>query len=177
MWAAMMKLPLRLRENEVSPLGCLDWPMLTIATKSVWGRSSAGPATKSGWDHNSAISGGIAWCATAIPTTTPPAKRRSVPNRGQPVTLGHMRAHGCRRLLIYCSTGLWPPVRSRDYVQKTGSDGKVTWVEDRNHIANCQFRINALFRIVDLLAPKKYGRRWKRAMVSHVPVLARGSGR
>lgn len=48
---------------------------------------------------------------------------------------------------------------SRDYVQKTGPDGKVTWVEDRNHIANCQFRINALFRIVDLLAPKKYGRR------------------
>jgi hypothetical protein len=48
---------------------------------------------------------------------------------------------------------------SRDYVQKTGPDGKVTWVEDRDHIANCQFRINALFRIVDLLAPKKYGRR------------------
>ena len=48
---------------------------------------------------------------------------------------------------------------SRDYVQKTGADGKVTWVEDRDHIANCQFRINALFRVVDLLAPKKHGRR------------------
>ena len=48
---------------------------------------------------------------------------------------------------------------SRDYVQKTGPDGKVTWVEDRNHIANCQFRINALFRVVDRLAPKKHGRR------------------
>jgi hypothetical protein len=35
------------------------------------------------------------------------------------------------------------------------SDGKVIWVEDRDHIANCQFRINALFRIVTLLAPKK----------------------
>jgi hypothetical protein len=48
---------------------------------------------------------------------------------------------------------------SRDYVQKTGPDCKVTWVEDRNHIANCQFRINALFRVVDRLAPKKHGRR------------------
>jgi hypothetical protein len=48
---------------------------------------------------------------------------------------------------------------SRDYVQKTGADGKVTWVEDKEHIANCQLRINALFRIVDLLAPKKHGRR------------------
>ena len=48
---------------------------------------------------------------------------------------------------------------SRDYVQKTEPDGKVTWVEDRNHIAHCQFRINALFRIVDLLAPKKSSRR------------------
>src|ERR1700676_3111868 len=29
---------------------------------------------------------------------------------------------------------------SHDYVQ-TGADGNVTWVEDREHIANCQFRI------------------------------------
>jgi hypothetical protein len=48
---------------------------------------------------------------------------------------------------------------SRDYVQKTGADGKVTWVEDKEHIANCQLRINALFRVVDRLAPKKHGRR------------------
>ncbi len=48
---------------------------------------------------------------------------------------------------------------NRDYVKKTGPDGKVTWVEDRDHIANCQFRINALFRIVTLLAPKKHGMR------------------
>jgi hypothetical protein len=25
---------------------------------------------------------------------------------------------------------------SRDYVQKTGADGKVTWVEDKEHIAD-----------------------------------------
>jgi hypothetical protein len=35
-----------------------------------------------------------------------PAKRRPDAYRGSPVTLGHMRAHGCRRLLIYCSAGL-----------------------------------------------------------------------
>jgi hypothetical protein len=28
------------------------------------------------------------------------------PYRGPPVTLGHIRSHGVRRLLIYCSTGL-----------------------------------------------------------------------
>jgi hypothetical protein len=28
------------------------------------------------------------------------------PYRGPPVTLGHLRSHGCRRLLIFCSTGL-----------------------------------------------------------------------
>jgi hypothetical protein len=44
-------------------------------------------------------------------------------------------------------------------VQKTGADGKVTWVEDKEHIANCHLRIDALFRVVDLLAPKKHGRR------------------
>jgi hypothetical protein len=35
----------------------------------------------------------------------------------------------------------------------------VTWVVDRDHIANRQFRINALFRIVDLLEPKEHDRR------------------
>jgi hypothetical protein len=41
---------------------------------------------------------------------------------------------------------------SRDYVQKTGADAKVTWVEDKEHIADCQLRINALFR----MAPEFY---------------------
>jgi hypothetical protein len=40
------------------------------------------------------------------PHDAPRAKQRPEPYRGQPVTLGHMRAHGVRRLLIYCSTGL-----------------------------------------------------------------------
>jgi hypothetical protein len=37
------------------------------------------------------------------PHDDPPAKRRPSPYRGEGVTLGHMRAHGVRRLLIYCS--------------------------------------------------------------------------
>jgi hypothetical protein len=45
--------------------------------------------------------------APSRPRDHPPAKRRPEPYRGQPVTLGHMRAHGCRRLLIYCSAGLY----------------------------------------------------------------------
>jgi hypothetical protein len=40
------------------------------------------------------------------PHDDPPAKRRPTSYRGTPVTLGHLRSHGCRRLLIYCSTGL-----------------------------------------------------------------------
>jgi hypothetical protein len=40
------------------------------------------------------------------PHDDPLAKRRPDAYRGSPVTLGHMRAHGCRRLLIYCSAGL-----------------------------------------------------------------------
>jgi hypothetical protein len=52
---------------------------------------------------------------------------------------------------------------SRDYVEKTGADGKVTWVVDKEHIARCGLRIDALFRIVELLAPKKYGNQQKRA--------------
>ena len=43
---------------------------------------------------------------TRDPHEDPPTKRRPAPYRGPPVTLGHMRALGCRRLLIYCSTGL-----------------------------------------------------------------------
>jgi hypothetical protein len=46
---------------------------------------------------------------------------------------------------------------SRDYVKETGADGKVVWVEDHEHIARCRLRINALFRIVALMVPKKYG--------------------
>jgi hypothetical protein len=34
-----------------------------------------------------------------------PAKRRPQRYQGPPVTLGHLRSHGVRRLLIYCSTG------------------------------------------------------------------------
>jgi hypothetical protein len=41
------------------------------------------------------------------PHDDPPAKRRPKPYRSAPVTLGHMRAHGVRRLLIYCSAGLY----------------------------------------------------------------------
>jgi len=48
---------------------------------------------------------------------------------------------------------------SRDYLKKTGADGKVTWVEDREHIASCALRIKTRFRIVALLAPRKYGNR------------------
>ena len=40
------------------------------------------------------------------PHDDPPARRRKEPYRGPPVTLGHIRSHGVRRLLIYCSTGL-----------------------------------------------------------------------
>jgi hypothetical protein len=39
------------------------------------------------------------------PRDDPPARRRPR-NEGPPVTLGHIRSHGVRRLLIFCSTGL-----------------------------------------------------------------------
>jgi hypothetical protein len=39
------------------------------------------------------------------PRDDPPAKRAPAAYQGPPVTLGHLRSHGCRRLLIYCSTG------------------------------------------------------------------------
>jgi hypothetical protein len=41
------------------------------------------------------------------PHDDPPAKRCAEPYRGAPVTLGHMRAQGVPRLLIYCSGGLY----------------------------------------------------------------------
>jgi hypothetical protein len=41
------------------------------------------------------------------PHDDPPAKRRKERYRGPPVTLGHIRSHGVRRLLFYCSEGLY----------------------------------------------------------------------
>jgi hypothetical protein len=40
------------------------------------------------------------------PHDDPPARRRES-YRGPPVTLGHIRSHGVRHLLIYCSHGLY----------------------------------------------------------------------
>ena len=40
------------------------------------------------------------------PRDDPQIKRRPASYSGPPVTLGHIRSHGVRRLLIYCSTGL-----------------------------------------------------------------------
>ena len=40
------------------------------------------------------------------PHDDPSPKRRPEPYKGLPVTLGHIRSHGCRRLLVYCPTGL-----------------------------------------------------------------------
>jgi hypothetical protein len=39
------------------------------------------------------------------PHDDPPAKRRRQQYQGPPVTMGHIRSHGVRYLLIYCSTG------------------------------------------------------------------------
>jgi hypothetical protein len=39
------------------------------------------------------------------PRDDPPPKRRRQACQGPPVTMGHIRSHGVRRLLIYCSTG------------------------------------------------------------------------
>jgi hypothetical protein len=46
---------------------------------------------------------------------------------------------------------------SRDYKKKIGTDGKVTWVVDRAHIARCRLRINTRKRILAWMAPRKYG--------------------
>jgi hypothetical protein len=37
----------------------------------------------------------------------PPARRRPQSYQGPPVTLGHIRSHGVRRLLVYCSARLY----------------------------------------------------------------------
>jgi hypothetical protein len=39
------------------------------------------------------------------PRDDPPPKRRRQACQGPPVTMGHIRSHGVRQLLIYCSTG------------------------------------------------------------------------
>jgi hypothetical protein len=47
---------------------------------------------------------------------------------------------------------------SHDYVEKTGADGKVTWVVDREHLARCGVEITTRKRILARMAPRKYGR-------------------
>ena len=46
---------------------------------------------------------------------------------------------------------------SRDYVKKTGADGKVTWVFDKEHFARQRLRIATRNRILAWMAPRKYG--------------------
>jgi hypothetical protein len=46
---------------------------------------------------------------------------------------------------------------SRDYVKKTGVDGKVTWVFDKEHVARQCLKIKALKWIMARMAPRKYG--------------------
>jgi hypothetical protein len=41
------------------------------------------------------------------PHDDPPPKRRPARYVGPPVTMGYIRSHGVRRLLIYCSEGLY----------------------------------------------------------------------
>jgi hypothetical protein len=41
------------------------------------------------------------------PHDDPPRRPRRERHQGPPVTLGHIRSHGVRRLLIYCSSGLY----------------------------------------------------------------------
>jgi hypothetical protein len=48
---------------------------------------------------------------------------------------------------------------SRDYVKKTGVDGKVTWVFDKENIARQRLRIKARKMILARMAPRKYGNR------------------
>jgi hypothetical protein len=45
---------------------------------------------------------------------------------------------------------------SRDYVKKTGVDGKVTWVFDKENLARQRLQINALKSIVARMTPRKY---------------------
>jgi hypothetical protein len=46
-------------------------------------------------------------CATAIPTTIRREDDDQMPTAPPPATLGDVRAHGVRRLLVYCTSGLY----------------------------------------------------------------------
>jgi hypothetical protein len=46
---------------------------------------------------------------------------------------------------------------SRDYVKKTGADGKVAWVFDKEHFARQRLKIKALKWMLARMAPRKYG--------------------
>ena len=46
---------------------------------------------------------------------------------------------------------------SRDYKKKIGADGKVTWVVDRQHIADQRLMIATRKKKLAWLAPRKYG--------------------
>jgi hypothetical protein len=52
---------------------------------------------------------------------------------------------------------------SRDYVKKTGADGKVTWVFDKERFARQRLKIKALRWIMGRMAPRKYSNRLSRA--------------
>jgi hypothetical protein len=46
---------------------------------------------------------------------------------------------------------------SRDYVKKTGVDGKVTWVFDKEHVARQRLKIKTLKWIMARMVPRNYG--------------------
>ena len=46
---------------------------------------------------------------------------------------------------------------SGDYVKKTGADGKVTWVFDKENLAHQRLRIATINRILAWMAPRRYG--------------------
>jgi hypothetical protein len=48
---------------------------------------------------------------------------------------------------------------SRDYAKKTGVDGKLTWVFDKEHVARQRLKIKALKWMVARMAPRKYDNR------------------
>ena len=49
---------------------------------------------------------------------------------------------------------------SGDYVKKkTGADGKVVWVEDRENLARSRLRIKVCKRAIARMTPRKYCKR------------------
>jgi hypothetical protein len=96
------------------------------------------------------------------PHDDPSTKRRPARYSAPPVTLGHIRAHGVRHLLIYCSTGLchhsatvdadcWPDETAlRDLCPKAvctqcgmiGADVRPNWQErsQRETLTGVQWR-------------------------------------